>query len=168
MKRLGHLCGSVSLRSSIGHGQTGGDAIWGEDYKTSKSALTPEFFEKYSPDNQISGYMFAGQVVFETPMQGFIIDGIQVGATFARFQRGIVTRTESQLGEWFKDFQYYTQQAEICAEEGYYPQNDKSCNNYGGCPYRKVCGASTEVRDNLLKHLYHRRTWDPLTPRGGM
>lgn len=144
------------------------DASFGTDYKTSKSMLQPEFFERYSPDNQISGYMFAGRVVFDTPMKGFVIDGIQVGATFARFQRGVVTRTETQLQEWFKDFQFYLQQAEICAEEEYYPQNDKSCNQYGGCPYRKVCGASPEVRENLLKNLYHRRTWDPLTPRGGM
>ena len=144
------------------------DGIWGQDFKTSKSALTPEFFEKYSPDNQISGYLFAGQIVFDTPIKGFVIDGIQVGATFARFQRGIVTRTQSQLQEWFNDFQFYLAQAEVCAETEYYPQNDRSCNLFGGCPYRKVCSASPEVRDNLLKNLYTRRTWDPLTPRGGM
>ena len=144
------------------------DEIWGSDYKTSKSALSQDFFQKFSPNNQISGYIFAGQVVFETNIKGFVIDGVQVGATFARFQRGIVTRTKTRLQEWFKDFQHHLQQAEICAEEEYYPMNDTSCDKFGGCPYRTVCSASPEVRDNLLTNLYSRRVWDPLTPRGGM
>ena len=134
-------------------------------HNTTKSAMYDDFFQKYSPDNQVSLYMFSGQVVLDLPMKGFIIDGIQVGATFARFQRGTVTRTKAQLNEWFKDLQFWLRQAEMFAEQEYYPMNEKSCSNYGGCPYRQVCGASPEARPQLLQHLYHRRVWDPLTAR---
>jgi len=141
------------------------DSVYGMDHKTTKSAIYDDFFQKFSPDNQISLYMLSGQVVLDIPMKGFIIDGIQVGATFARFQRGVVTRTKNQLNEWFKDLQFWLRQAETFAEQEHYPMNEKSCSNYGGCPYRQVCGASPEARPQLLQHLYHRRIWDPLTTR---
>jgi hypothetical protein len=141
------------------------DAIFGCDHKTTKSGIYQDFFEKFSPDNQMTLYIFSGQVVLELPIKGMVIDGIQVGATFARFQRGVTTRTKSQLEEWYKDLGFWLRQAEVFAEEEHYPMNEKSCSNFGGCPFREVCSVSPESRQSLLDHLYTKRIWDPLTPR---
>ena len=40
-----------------------------------------------------------------------------------------------------------------------------NCQQYGGCPFREVCGSSPGIRPRLLKSLYNRRSWDPLLIR---
>ena len=102
------------------------------DRKTSKSTLTPEYFAKYSPDNQFSLYAFASKVVYGTPVQGLIVDAAQVAVTLSDFRRGFVDRSDAVLEEWYLDLGEYLAQAERYARTGYYPRNDKSCNNYGG------------------------------------
>lgn len=142
------------------------DSSWVVDRKTTKYSLGQEYFDKYSPDNQFSLYALAGRLVFNTPIAGLIVDAIQVGVTFARFQRGTVTRTPDQLAEWVKDLAFWINQAEQFAEANYWPQNDKACGMYGGCPYRPICGRSPSVREQWLRVGYVRRTWDPLRVRG--
>ena len=75
---------------------------WIVDRKTTKSMINNEYFEKYSPDNQMSVYSLAGTLIFGEPVAGLIINAAQIGATFARFQRGQVIRTEAQLHEWLE------------------------------------------------------------------
>jgi PD-(D/E)XK nuclease superfamily len=136
------------------------------DRKTSKSQINSDFFDKFNPDNQMSLYAFASQVVYEVPVAGVIIDGAQIGATFTRFQRGFTLRTESQLEEWYKDLGVWLVQASVYAANNHWPMNDKSCGNYGGCPFRPICSKPEAVRAEWLKAGYARRIWDPLQIRG--
>jgi hypothetical protein len=138
---------------------------WVVDRKTTKSGLGQDYFDKYSPDNQVSLYTFAGGAVFHEPVVGLIIDAGQTGVNFTRFQRQPIRRTPSQLAEWVHDLAYWLSLAESFAEAGYYPMNDKACTMYGGCPYRGVCGVAPEIRPRLLEQLYTRRAWDPLVTR---
>jgi hypothetical protein len=62
------------------------------------------------------------------------------------------------LGVWLKQAKWY-------AEDDYWPQNDKSCHKYGGCPFREVCSKSPSVRDKFLESGFVRREWNPLIPR---
>lgn len=142
------------------------EKIWVLDRKTSKQQLGDKYFDKYSPDNQMSLYDIAGNLIYQDrPIAGIIIDAMQVGVTFTRFQRGRVYRSKTMKDEWLKDLTYYLRQAEQYAIDDYYPKNDKSCQQYGGCPFRLVCAASPESRPNLLNGLFTRRTWDPLITR---
>jgi hypothetical protein len=141
------------------------DRVWVMDYKTTKTALSEDYFAKFSPDCQVSTYSIGGRVIYHKPIEGLLINGIQVGASFARVQRMPISRTASQLEEWLYDLRYWLHEAERFASDGYWPQNDKSCGMYGGCAYRKVCGASPEVRPQLLRGLYVKRVWDPLKTR---
>lgn len=136
------------------------------DRKTTWHDLTPKFFLGFSPDNQMSNYALAGKVVFGTAVEGILIDGAQIGVGFSRFLRGFTPRTSSQLDEWFGETQYYMRTAELFAQRNHWPMNDKSCGNYGGCPFRGVCSASPEVRDDMIGKQFHRRVWDPLQVRG--
>jgi hypothetical protein len=136
------------------------------DIKTTTSMLTKFWFDGFSPDNQFSLYTLASDVAFGLPVKGLIVDGIQVGATFARFQRAPIPRTKSQTEEWYGDLQFWYRQMEYSAYKGHWPMNDKSCGMYGGCEFREVCSRPAAARDQWLRLNYKRRIWDPLISRG--
>lgn len=142
------------------------DKFFVADRKTSKSTLTQDFFDKFSPDNQFSLYTLAGHVVYSLPIEGLIVDGAQIAVTFSRFARGFSPRTKEQTEEWFKDFQFWVAQAEVYAKAEYWPMNDKACGNYGGCQYRGICSKSPKVRERWLQADFTKRVWDPLITRG--
>ena len=135
------------------------------DYKTTKSALDERFFSGFSPDNQINLYTLASRIVFETEAVGGIIDGVQLGVNFNRFKRGFVDRSPSQIEEWVEDTTFWLHLAKRCADTQQWPMNDKSCSNYGGCAFRRVCSKIPDIRENFLMVDFKRRIWDPLQPR---
>ena len=162
------LCGHIDRIGRLG------DAIFGCDIKTTTRTLSPEWFQQFSPNNQMTGYTLAGRVAFKQPLAGMLIDGIQVGVNFSRFYRSLVPRDESQLGEWLQGLGYWFAQLEVCAltgnkarvhEDGW-PQNDRACDMYGGCPYRSICSKPQSAREQWLQADFMRRTWDPLKARG--
>jgi hypothetical protein len=153
------LCGYLDREVKF----NGGD--WVTDWKSSKYALDEKYFAKYSPNNQVSQYSVAGRIMNHREIKGVIIDAVQLGVTFARFQRREIPRTQAQLEEWLHDATFYIRQNEAFVEANYWPQNDTACDKYGGCPFRAICGASPEVRPKLLDGLFHRRSWDPLLVR---
>lgn len=135
-----------------------------KDYKTTKS-LSANFFDQFNPDNQMTLYTLAGNVVFDLPVRGVIIDGVQLGVHFARFQRGYSNRTQEQLECWLADTEFYLHQAHTCASRGHWPQNDKACNMYGGCEFRKVCQAPFSLHKTILDSSFTKRVWNPLQTR---
>lgn len=154
------LCGHLD-RLGMFH-----DKPWIIDYKTTVSYLGSDFFQRYSPDNQFSTYTLAGKVVFGLDVEGVIVDAAQVLVEGTRFQRGFAHRTPAQLDEWRSDTEWWLRLAEQCAIEGYWPMNDKSCNMYGGCPYRQLCGKDPGERPLWINAVYEDRLWDPLQVRG--
>lgn len=156
--RLGRLAGEVLI----------------VDVKSTEYQLNPEFFLRFSPDNQFSGYTLAGQVAFSVPTTGLIVDAVQVGVGFSRFQRGKIKRDKAQLAEWLHDTGRWLKQMEACAleartlavKESAWPMNDKSCHMYAGCQFRGVCSRSPVERDGFLAANFKQRVWDPLKKRG--
>jgi hypothetical protein len=135
------------------------------DRKTTTSTLGSYYFEQYDPDNQMSLYTVASQVAFRTPVKGVIIDAAQIAVGFSRFVRSFVFKTPDQIDEWMRDLRIWLRQAELYAEAGYWPQNDKSCHKFGGCTFRDICSKSPSVRDKFLESNFERRPWNPLIPR---
>lgn len=162
------LCGHLDRIATNGEG--GQPYIC--DIKTSGHALGEKFRKQFSPDNQMTLYTIAGKIAFGTPVKGVIIDGIQVGANFARFARYEAPRSEAQCEEWLEDFRILMGQAAQYAAAGRWPMNDKSCGNYaselnpGGCPFREVCSRTPSARQLWLESAFTRRVWDPLQVRG--
>lgn len=136
------------------------------DRKTSKHDIGTSYFEKFSPDPQISGYDFAGKVIYNLPIKGVIIDAAQVLITLSRFRRGLIPRTESQRHEWYDTTEFWIKQAFMYAEANKWPMNDSACGMYGGCPFRPICGRAPEVREQWLRATFKKRVWDPLETRG--
>jgi CRISPR/Cas system-associated exonuclease Cas4 (RecB family) len=137
------------------------------DLKTTGNTLGPNYFLQYTPDNQFSMYALAGRIAFGVNVTGVICDAVQVKITLSRFERQIVYRTEAQLREWYNDTVFWLDLMGKMAEQKRWPQNDKACHMYGGCPYRAVCSRSPGVaRQNWLQLDYVHRYWDPSIPRG--
>lgn len=155
-----HLCGHLDRIAALN------DDPYIVDLKTTEHTLDASFVTKFSPDNQFSLYTIAGRVAFQFETRGLIVDGIQVGVGFSRFNRSPIPRSAGQNEEWLRDTGYYLQQMERCALDAYWPQNDKACGLYGGCQFRGICSKHPESRQGWLDSGFTKRVWDPLKKRG--
>lgn len=140
--------------------------IYIPDLKTTKSELSPYFWQQFNPNNQFGMYTLAGQVAFGLPAKGMIVDGAQVLVNSSRFARHMIQLDHAAVQEWHRDAIWNVALMEGCASERYWPKNDKSCGNYGGCPFLETCARSPNSRDAWLKTDYKQRIWDPLQRRG--
>ena len=134
--------------------------------KHTTGTLGSQFFDRYTFSSQVSGYVFAGKVVFESPVQGAIIDATAVAVNSSSFGRSVVNRVGSHLEEWMQDLGYWIKQIEECVREQHFPMNTESCSKYAGCQYRQVCSKSKAVRELELETAFHREHWNPLRVRG--
>lgn len=136
------------------------------DQKTSGTTISSRFFQQFTPDIQMSGYTYAGKVMFNLPVKGVIIDAAQIAVGFTRFERGFVHRTEDQLDEWLENSMLNILRARADTEADRFPMNRQSCGNYGGCQFRNVCSASKSHSKRLLAaDFVQRPRWDPLERR---
>ena len=67
---------------------------WIIDRKTTKYSLDKRWFDGFTPDNQMTLYSIAGQVEFNTPVNGVMIDGAQINKYWTEFSRGYARRSE--------------------------------------------------------------------------
>ena len=153
------LSGHIDKLVEIGGGH------WLKDIKTTKNTISSNFFEKFSPDNQMSFYSAGGSIVFEKPLLGGIIDGAQVMVNFSRFQRGFVQRTKAQIEEWLKDTASWIKRAEGYAKENDWPMNDTACHHFGGCDFKDICNKDPASRDRFLRTSFKKQVWDPTKER---
>lgn len=136
------------------------------DRKTTQHNIDDRYWKQFKPNNQMSTYDYAGSVFFHTPTSGIIIDAAQLLVSGTRFKRNLIERSDDEREEWYTDLGFQLKMAEEYAKLSYWPMNDKSCGNYGGCPFLDICGKSPKVRQQWLEGLFHRRVWDPLQVRG--
>lgn len=149
------------------------DELFTMDRKTTTSTPSSWYFTQYEPDNQMTLYTLASQIVLGSPIKGVIIDAAQIALDFSRFGRGFTYRTKDQIEEWLHDLRYWLGKAEEYATANYWPMNDKACNNFRseasgqvGCPFREVCSKSPQVRKEFLKSGFERNErWNPLKAR---
>lgn len=142
-----------------------GDHLYVMDQKTTGGTVGTYYFNTFSPNNQMSGYAFAGQAVLHSPVRGVIIDAAQIAINFTRFERGITTRSKDQLEEWLHSTVGFIKQAQEWTAEGFFPMNPNSCGNYGGCKFRNLCSSSPKVRENYIKSDFTTHDWDPVKER---
>jgi len=144
----------------------GGDVMV-MDQKTTGSTITPRYWQQWHTDGQMSGYAFAGTILYNTPVKGVIIDAAQIMVGGTRFERGFTHRTQDQLQEWLNDTKHYISLARSYFRDKAWPMNRSSCGNYGGCEFRDVCGHSPSVRPNLLRGDFTQdeQKWNPLENR---
>lgn len=136
------------------------------DQKTTGTTITAHYFHQFSPDIQMSGYSWAGKILFNLPISGVIIDAAQIAVGFTRFERGFVHRSAPILEEWHDNALALIDEARRAHDSGVYRMNQTACGNYGGCEFRDVCNRAPEHRNAVLHQGFHRAPrWDPLERR---
>lgn len=136
------------------------------DQKTTGSTINQRYFDQFNPHTQMSLYTLAGQIIYDMPVKGVIIDAAQIAVGFTRFERGFTFRTKSQLDEWIKGAMYYIDRVREAHETGHWPMNTNACGDYGGCEFRQICSRSPEHRGQFLKGDFIKgERWDPLKVR---
>lgn len=139
------------------------------DRKTTTTTPGAYYFNQFEPNNQITLYSLASQVILSSPVKGVIIDAAQIAVGFSRFTRSFTYRTKDQLEEWMYDLKFVLAQVEEYATSGYWPMNDTACDKFGGCRFRTICSKSPQVREQFLKSnfikLEEKDRWNPLKKR---
>jgi hypothetical protein len=146
------------------------DSILVMDRKTTTTTPGAYYMDQWSPNNQMSLYTLAGQVVLNTAVKGVIIDAAQVLLDKPNnYVRGFTYRTPDQTKEWLDDLKFWLHSAENYATIGYWPMNDTACDKFGGCRFRGVCSKDPSVRERFLEadfiKLPSEERWNPLKPR---
>jgi hypothetical protein len=133
------------------------------DYKTTKSTLSSNYFEQYATDIQMDIYSIGSRVSLPRPAVGGFIDAVQLAVGFSRYERGLVSRTASQLQDSLDNIQQWLHLARQFSEVGKFPMNKKSCFL---CAFKSVCGSQPGARELILRTEFIQvETWNPLKPR---
>lgn len=141
------------------------DQVYVLDRKTTGSTISSYYYNQFNPNNQISLYTLASRIILPRSAAGVIIDACQLAVNFARFHRGMVTKTQGQLDDWLEDVGMWLKLAEGFAAAGHWPMNDTACSMYGGCPFQEVCKNDKSIQGNILRSNFEERIWNPLIPR---
>jgi hypothetical protein len=146
------------------------DELFVLDHKTTKTTPGSYYFDNYNPNNQMSLYTIAGEIILGSPIKGVIIDVVQLMKKEPnRFVRGFTFRTKDQNQEWLDNLASWFTLAQYYAEQDFWPMNDTACDKFGGCRFREVCSKSPQVRDIYLRSNYKKlpleERWNPLKPR---
>lgn len=149
----GHLDRAVSFQ----------DKLWVSDLKTTKHTLDAGFYDRFTPDGQMSQYVWLARHALDIASAGIIVDAAQIAVTFSRFHRGIVSRSPEQQAEWERDVRFLLARNEEYVAQDYWPQNRKACFR---CSFRPICGRAPSVRERWLRADYTRRVWNPTVERG--
>jgi hypothetical protein len=135
------------------------------DQKTTGSGLGPYYFSQFDMSSQMSQYTMAGQIVYNVPVKGVIIDAAAILVGSTSFGRSMTMRTSGQLKEWHGNVSEWLSLSERFAETGTYPMNLTACSNYGGCVFKGICNKDPSIRDKYLETDFEKRVWNPLAVR---
>jgi hypothetical protein len=146
------------------------DHLFVMDHKTTTTTPGDYYFNQYEPNNQMTLYTIAGQMVLHTPIKGVMIRAAQILLEKPhRFIVGFTYRTQDQIEEWLSDLRLHLSLAEQYATMNYWPINDTACDKFGGCKFRGVCSKSPDVREMFLRadfdKLEEDARWNPLRSR---
>jgi Tfp pilus assembly protein PilZ len=143
--------------------QYAGD-VYVQDQKTTGASIGAWYFKRFNPNDQMSLYSIAAEVVWKTPVKGVMIDAAQIAVGFTRFERGFTFRTPAQTEKWLQDARYFIERTWE-AEAKDWPLNDAACMLYGGCPFIDVCSRDPSVQREFLETRYVKRRVSPLEIR---
>ena len=143
-----------------------GGNIFAMDQKTSGATISKNFFNNFSPDYQMSGYTFAGSLLWHAPISGVIIDAAQIAVGFTEFTRGFVHKPPQVIAEWRESLIATIERAREDTRNNTFTPNFTACDKYGGCSFRKICSRAPEHRGRALDADFARKArWDPLKQR---
>jgi len=128
----------------------------------STSQLGPTYFNQFKPNNQVTGYVWAGGVMSGKRAGGAIINAIGVykaGAT--KFERKPTSRSDAEIAEWLENVRRECNAIRRCEVTGEYAMRTTACTMYGLCEYHSVHTLPPgTARERRLEQDYVKEHWD--------
>jgi len=130
------------------------------DQKTTRSALSRAWVELWTPNNQMSMYLYAGAFIFPAPVRHILLDAISISKTGIEFMRGVVKRTKNELDQWAEGvfLEVGETRTRDPEREEEWPQNPTACGYYRGCEFRKVCSSDPKMRLAYLNQSFEQES----------
>lgn len=134
---------------------------YAEDDKTTKQ-LGARWGDQWELRSQFMGYAWAGREL-GLGLQGTLVRGVSILKTKYETAQAIVNSPDWKIDEWIEHRDFLISNALKFYAEGYWePALDDTCNEYGGCQFRSVCGIPPDRRINWLNTNFTENTWNPL------
>jgi hypothetical protein len=131
------------------------------DHKTT-TQMGQYYFNQYKPNNQMTGYCWAGEQLSGRKVGGAIINAIgwfKVGAT--KFERHHTGRSRPDISMWLENVRQVANQMKRAEVLGEYPMNTNACTMYGRCEFHQVHTLdSPELQQKALETYYQIKHWD--------
>jgi hypothetical protein len=160
---------TLALIANIDGIKQWGGEVFAHERKSTKSYLGPSYWARFSLGPQVDTYDLVADAAWPEPVTGVLLEAVQTGVGFARWERRVLPRSPAKRAEWLKEVCRTVREAERCAMEfgpSPWPMRRSACNLDGGCPYRRVCSQEPRMRQAMLEHGFVRRPHDPLRPGG--
>lgn len=144
-----------------------GGSIYVLEHK-STSMLGNTYFNQFKPNNQVTGYVWAGGQMSGRKVGGAIINAIgvyKVGKT--KFERSITGRFPEEIAEWLNNVHDVCVQIKTAEARMTFTRSTGACTLYGLCEFHRVCSLGREPeRQKMLEQEYQVEFWD-YERRGG-
>lgn len=147
-------------RSDMIAERAGGIYIY--DEKTT-SSLGASWGKQWEMRSQFTGYAWAAaQQGIKTA--GSIVRGVSILKTKYDTLEVPTYRTQYEIDRWYDQLLRDLKRMISSWEEGYWDFNlEGACNDYGGCPFTRVC--KSETPEDWLPIYFEKKVWDPLARR---
>lgn len=144
--------------------------VYCSDYKSTKYQLDTKYFDGFKPSGQFTLYAAATHIIADATQDlpaadGILLDAIQLGTNFNRYQRYIVPFSLEEIDEYLSETRYWILKVREAAETGMFPANSEACGNYGGCVFRPICSHPPARREAYLRGHFKKSVWDCLQSR---
>ena len=143
-------CGGEEIHSSSHGGRVDQHITWQgqqlvRDFKTT-SRMGPRYWHKYSPNGQLSGYVWSGQ-----QLSGRKFGGAMVEVLYNTKNEGpiikqqLITRSPGSITQWeasmYWEHRFIRMMFAAKEEMGYlaFPQRTNHCSQYSGCAFQDAC-----------------------------
>lgn len=147
------------------------DDLWIVERKTTSRTMNDFYFARYQPEIQTSLYPIIGRFLFpEYTLQGVMLEAIQCGVSFCRFQRVELPRHVDQMRETLATIEHVFSdmiRTGCWSEpklESQFLLNEAACMAGGSpCEFRRLCLDRPRNRPEAIAIYYTaREPWNPL------
>lgn len=130
------------------------------DEKTT-SQLGQSWLRQWEHRSQFTGYCWGLRGHGYQPT-GIVVRGVAILKTGFNTAQAITYRSAWEVDRWLEQTERDIARMIRCWEDGYWDYNlDHACNEYGGCPFTRVC--KSPEPSTWLPLYFTRRKWDPLS-----
>ncbi len=113
--------------------------LWVRDFKTT-SRMGKTYSQTFDPHNQMTGYVWAAQILSGRRVEGVIADVVyntkNQGPTFHEF---LATRNTGHIERWVQTVDFELGEIDRMHEEMCFPMRTGACHDFGGCYFRDCC-----------------------------